>query len=128
MRPKVILVGSVGMRDVARKIKGYTKDSPIDLTGMTDMRQIVSVLQLSDCVISNDSGPSHIAAAVKTPVVSIFVRNDPGVNVERWKPLGDNAYALSPLRSDGLDGEEKAVSVEDVLKIVVGYLKSDRLS
>ena len=39
-------------------------------------------------LISNDSGPVHIAVAVGTPVVSIFGRLDPGLSPQRWGPVG----------------------------------------
>ena len=46
-------------------------------------------------LISNDSGPVHVADGVGTPVVSIFTRNQPGINPERWRPLGSRSRWVS---------------------------------
>jgi heptosyltransferase-2 len=69
-----------------------------DLTGKNSLAQTVSVLKRCDVLISSDSGPVHIAAAFGTPVVSIFTRNQPGINPERWGPLGKfSRYVAPPL-------------------------------
>jgi hypothetical protein len=65
------------------------------LTGMTTICQLVSLLKQCNLLISNDSGPVHIATGVGTPVVSIFTRNQPGINPERWRPLGKNSRVIS---------------------------------
>ena len=59
------------------------------------MSQLSSLLKHCDMLISNDSGPVHMAAAVDTPVVSIFTRNQPGINPERWRPLGEKSRFVS---------------------------------
>ena len=45
-------------------------------------------------MISNDSGPVHVAAAVGTPVVDIFGRNQRGLSPQRWGPLGEGHVVL----------------------------------
>src|SRR6185295_10383934 len=57
--------------------------------------QLASLLARCRLLISNDSGPVHVAAAVNTPVVSIFTRNQPGINPERWAPLAPRSRAVS---------------------------------
>jgi ADP-heptose:LPS heptosyltransferase len=88
---KIVIIGAKNMRSTARKIVGLTYGPIFDVTGMTTVSQLVSLLGRSSLLISNDSGPVHIAAALQTPVVSIFTRNQPGINPERWKPLGLNS-------------------------------------
>jgi len=52
-------------------------------------------------LISNDSGPVHMAAAAGTPVISIFTRNQPGINPERWRPLEPRSQVVSvPLNTE----------------------------
>ncbi|HSV43511.1 MAG TPA: glycosyltransferase family 9 protein [Candidatus Bathyarchaeia archaeon] len=67
-----------------------------DLTGQTTLAQTVSLLKRCNLLISNDSGPVHLAAAFDRPVVSIFTRNQPGINPERWRPLGPNSVCVAP--------------------------------
>ena len=50
---------------------------PIVLTGKTDLAQLVAVLSLADVVVTNDTGPSHIAAALGRPTLVIFGPTNP---------------------------------------------------
>ena len=80
---------------------------------MTTVGQLTSVLKRCTMLISNDSGPVHIAAGLKIPVVSIFTRNQPGINPERWKPLGVlSRYVSVPL--DEKPSFEKAGTAESI--------------
>ncbi|MBI2166824.1 MAG: hypothetical protein HYU34_01115 [Candidatus Omnitrophica bacterium] len=45
-------------------------------------------------LISNDSGPVHLARAVGTPVISIFGRNLTGLSPRRWGPLGEEGRVI----------------------------------
>ncbi|WP_413451748.1 glycosyltransferase family 9 protein [Georgenia phoenicis] len=56
-----------------------------DLTGRTDLPQLAAVLDGAACVVVGNTGPAHLAAAVGTPVVSLF---SPVVPAERWAPYG----------------------------------------
>jgi heptosyltransferase-2 len=67
-----------------------------NLAGKTTLGQLVSLLKRCSLLVSNDSGPVHVAAALGTPVVSIFTRNQPGINPERWKPLGEKSAYVAP--------------------------------
>ena len=44
----------------------------LNLAGRTTLKQLASLLRAADMMVSNDSGPMHLAAAVGTPVVGIF--------------------------------------------------------
>ena len=49
----------------------------LNLAGGTTLKQLAAVLTASDLMLSNDSGPMHLAAAVGTPVVGIFTCTSP---------------------------------------------------
>jgi ADP-heptose:LPS heptosyltransferase len=49
------------------------------------------VLRAADVVVSGNTGPAHLAAAVGTPVVSLFA---PVVPAERWAPYGVPSVVL----------------------------------
>ena len=72
--------------------------------GKTTVGQLAGLLMGCSLLVSNDSGPIHVAAGVGTPVVSIFTRNQPGINPERWRPLGENTRVVSvfPSQSKGI--------------------------
>jgi ADP-heptose:LPS heptosyltransferase len=50
----------------------------MDFTGETTLDELAALLASSKCVVTNDSGPMHIAQALGMSVVSIFGPTDPG--------------------------------------------------
>jgi ADP-heptose:LPS heptosyltransferase len=57
----------------------------LDLGGTTTLAQLAGVLAGADAVVVGNTGPAHLAAAVGTPVVSLF---SPTVPAARWRPYG----------------------------------------
>ena len=60
-----------------------TDEESLSLAGETDLGTIALLLRDSRLLLCNDTGVSHIAAALKVPSVVIFTGSDP----DRWKPL-----------------------------------------
>jgi len=85
---KVLLIGSGDNQLIAREVLITMKQPVIDMTGKTTVSHLISVLKRCTLLISNDSGPVHLAVGVETPVISIFGRNQLGLSASRWKPLG----------------------------------------
>lgn len=54
-----------------------------DLGGATTLAELAAVLAVADAVVVGNTGPAHLAAAVGTPVVSLFA---PTVPAARWRP------------------------------------------
>lgn len=91
---KFLIIGTYTNRPIAQSIaRGHP--AAIEMAGLISLGQLVSLLKRADLLISNDSGPVHIASAVGTAVVSIFTRNQPGINPQRWQPLGENSRIVS---------------------------------
>ena len=44
----------------------------VNLVGSTSLRQLAALIKLCDVLLTNDSGPMHVAAALETPVVALF--------------------------------------------------------
>jgi heptosyltransferase-2 len=66
----------------------------VNLSGVTTVGDLASILRRSKLFLSNDSGPVHIASAVGTPSVVIFGRKDAGLSPRRWGPTGAKDVAL----------------------------------
>ena len=85
----VAVTGGPGERDlVARTLAacpGGTGGGVLDLAGRTDLAQLAAVLERAAVVVVGNTGPAHLAAAVGTPVVSLF---SPVVPADRWAPWG----------------------------------------
>ena len=86
----VVLVGASGERDVARRIAATSAALVFDLTGKTSLTELVALLARCDLVISGDSGPMHIAGAVKAPVIGLFGPTDPRIS----GPLAADALVM----------------------------------
>ncbi|MER6772526.1 glycosyltransferase family 9 protein [Streptomyces bacillaris] len=79
---RVVVTGGPDERDLTRRVSG---DVAVDLGGHTEPRTLAGVLRNADVLVSGNTGPAHLAAAVATPVVSLFA---PVVPAERWAPFG----------------------------------------
>lgn len=76
----IVVVGSRTETPLANAIveKLTARGSPaVNLAGATTLRQLASVLRSVDLVVSNDSGPMHLAAGLGTPVVGVFTCTSP---------------------------------------------------
>jgi len=74
---QVLLIGSADEADVTREVTRRMQQNPIVLTGKTSLDQITAVLSLVDLVVTNDTGPAHIAAALGRPTLVIFGPTNP---------------------------------------------------
>ncbi len=86
----IILVGSADERPLAEHAADLLPGGALDLTGRTDLRHLAAVLAQADVVVSNDSGPLHLAAALGRPVVAPFTCTSP----IRTAPYGQAAAAI----------------------------------
>lgn len=78
---RIIIPGTERERDRARALAGRMARPPIVFAGRTSVREAAALLQRADLVIGGDSGLTHMAYAVGTPVVCIIgpspIRNGP---------------------------------------------------
>jgi len=89
-----VVTGAAGDAAVARRIVGSS--SAVSFAGETSMPQLIALLRRADVVVSGDSGPLHVAAALGTPVVGIYGPTDPLVN----GPLPWHGQPVAVLRRD----------------------------
>ncbi|MGI8467302.1 MAG: lipopolysaccharide heptosyltransferase II [Pyrinomonadaceae bacterium] len=74
---QVVLIGAKDELEVSEKVVAESKIKPILLTGKTTLAGLVAVLSQCDLLISNDTGPAHIAAALGTKTLVIFGPTNP---------------------------------------------------
>lgn len=89
-----LLIGSREERPLTRRIASALRIPVYDLSGLLTLSMLGSLLRRSALLVSNDSGPVHIAASVGTPVISIFGRKDAGLSPARWRPLGARSRVI----------------------------------
>ena len=85
---RLIIIGGKEEKSLGHRLKVRWGNRATDLTGKLNLRELPVILQRCDLLISNDSGPVHVATAVGTRVISLFGRNQAGLSPRRWKPLG----------------------------------------
>jgi ADP-heptose:LPS heptosyltransferase len=78
---RVLVTGGPGETALTAAVAGTSR--ALDLGGATTLAQLAAVLDGADAVVVGNTGPAHLAAAVGTPVVSLFA---PVVPAERWRP------------------------------------------
>jgi heptosyltransferase II len=128
MHLAVALIGSENERPIAEKICGRMSNPSAVVTGKTSLETLIGVIAESSLMVTNDSGPMHIAAALGVPTVAIFGSTDERVTA----PFGGrtrvvkNPVECSPclLRECPIDHRcMKGVSVEDVCRAARDVLK-----
>ncbi|MEW6335105.1 MAG: glycosyltransferase family 9 protein [Thermodesulfobacteriota bacterium] len=71
----VVLTG--GEAGPLERIRARMQHAAANLGGRTTLRELAALYRAADLVVSTDSGPMHLAAAVGTPVVALFGPTDP---------------------------------------------------
>lgn len=87
---RVVLIGGRGDRAVGERMMRHMRTAPIDLMGKTTLKELIALLRRVHVLVTNDSGPMHLAAALGTPVVALFGPTDPA----RTGPYGPGHTVL----------------------------------
>ena len=72
-----VLLGTTADESLCARIGRLAGGKTVNLAGKTSLRQLMAVLKLCRVLLSNDSGPMHLAAALGTPVVAVFGSTSP---------------------------------------------------
>lgn len=80
---RIVLTGSAAEAALVRRVEECMHARPINLAGRTSLWTLGALLERAVHLISNDTGISHIAAALGTPSVIVSC----GADVTRWAPL-----------------------------------------
>jgi heptosyltransferase-2 len=87
LEAEVILIGSAAEVDVSHAVSRQMRKQPIVLTGQTDLAQLVAILSQVDLLVTNDTGPAHIASALGRPTLVIFGPTNP-LTTRPFSPYG----------------------------------------
>jgi ADP-heptose:LPS heptosyltransferase len=124
----VVLTGGAPELPLARALESCMTTTPVNLVGRTSLWTLGALIERSACVVCNDTGVSHIAAALRRPSVVI----SSGADVARWAPLDRRRHAVlwhdmpcrpcqeavCPRSSSCAD----AVDVDTVMQAITGLL------
>lgn len=105
----VAVTGSAGEKELTQLVSRAVPGA-INLGGGTDLSTLIALVARANVVVSNDTGPAHLAYAVRTPSVTLF---GPSTDAERWGPLDRERHAV-------LDGDPISdIPARDVLRSTV---------
>ncbi len=86
----IVVVGGRRERGVAEYILSNVEAPGINLAGRTTLPEMGAVVARLGLLVTNDSGPAHVAYGLGIPSVTIFGATDPG----RWGPLDSRRHAV----------------------------------
>ena len=87
---RVAVTGSGGERGLSGRVCGLAPGA-VDLSGGTDLSTLIGLVSRADLLVSNDTGPAHLAYSLGTPSVTVF---GPSTDVGRWGPVDRRRHAV----------------------------------
>src|SRR5918995_1922086 len=113
---RIVLTGSDQERPLAASVRRQMNEPAVDLAGMTNLGEFAALVSALDLLVTNDTGASHVAAAMRTPSIVLYGPSRP----DRWAPLDRRRHRVIDAASDPdapADGTAAlhALSVDDVL-------------
>jgi len=82
---RIIFTGSGQDREVIKDISDMMKEKPLNLAGRTSLKELACLYAACSVLVTTDTGPMHIAAAMGCRAVALFGPTDP----RRTGPYGD---------------------------------------
>ena len=129
---RIVIVSGAEDKVYADSVSRLMRSPSLNLSGITTVSDLASVLKRAALFISNDSGPVHMACALGRPVIAIFGRSDRGLSPKRWGPVGRSDVVLHKdvechkcLAHNCKIGFKclEAITVDDALAAASGILK-----
>jgi ADP-heptose:LPS heptosyltransferase len=128
---QVVVTGTRDEAEIAAALAREAVRPVVNLAGRTTLGALAVLLSQARLVVSNDTGVSHLAAALRVPSAVIFIASDP----RRWapqdrrlhRPVGGETFAsveAGEARDRGLAVGAGDVPVEAVLDEVASLLES----
>ncbi len=118
---RILLVGAQQDREIARAITGMTAVPIADWTGSISLGELGGLCEVADLYIGNDTGPTHVAAAVGCATLVIFGPSNPAYS----RPYGTKGQVVALWHDWQVEGEagrpfgwDVGVAVEEVVTAV----------
>lgn len=93
-KAKVIMVGGREGKGLIENVLSLMQQKPILAIGLR-LTELISLIKRCDLFIGNSTGPMHIAAALRVPVVAIFGNIHPLDSYQAWGPWGEGHIVVS---------------------------------
>jgi len=97
---QVFVTGTPGERRQVDEVARRAGSPALDLGGLWTIRELAAVIQSASLLVSNSTGPLHLAAALGTPVLGFYPMVTP-MSARRWGPYGAHAEVLEAMPVQG---------------------------
>ncbi|NJO76886.1 MAG: glycosyltransferase family 9 protein [Leptolyngbyaceae cyanobacterium RM1_406_9] len=87
---QIVLTGTAAEAELTQAVTAAMHSPTVDLAGKTSLGAIAALLKQAQLLICNDTGVSHLAAALQVKSVVIFSASDPN----RWAPLNHHLHRI----------------------------------
>jgi heptosyltransferase-2 len=112
---KIIIIGASIDEARSKDFSGRLSANIINLVGQTTLGQLTALLKRTALLISNDSGPVHLASALDIPVVALFCSAISGKSSRRWGPYGAGYIVIESQNLEDISSDE----VFDKVKVMI---------
>jgi heptosyltransferase II len=126
---QIMLIGSENDANVSAQVSGLMWHRPIILTGKTSLGELIGILQKCDLLVTNDTGPAHIGAAVGTSTIVVFGPTNPKTTAPMGAEIVRENVECSPcmLRDCPIDHRcMTRVTVERVYELAKARIETGR--
>ncbi len=123
----IVFIGDVKTDKIVKNICQGLPSNVINLSLRTNLRELLALLKIANLLITNDSGPMHMALSVNTPIIALFGSTDSSLTGPYQSPaiILDKKAPCSPCfkRTCPIDFKcMKEISVKEVLEKARGYV------
>ena len=134
---RVVMIGSPRERAEIERIAARMQTNPVRAAGIFGFRGMAALIARSSVLVSGDTGPMHVAAAVGTPYVALFGPTPVpgraplvGAGISLMHPVPCGPCEQQVCRNVGEDHLlcMRLISVEEALRAVVGQLSNVKSS
>jgi len=111
---RIVLTGTASEQAVVEAVIEAMGSPALNLAGATDLGTLAVLLQGAELLVSNDTGVSHLAAALRVPSVVVFSNSE----VHRWAPLDRDRHRVIAARAVGVTAMTVLLEAQDLLGTV----------
>jgi lipopolysaccharide heptosyltransferase II len=116
---EIVLFGGSDDAEVVDKVQNLSGDCAVSLVNRISLRELPAALSLCNLLITNDSGPMHIAVARNVPVVAIFCATTPELGFYPYSAKAIVVGKKLPCRPCSSHGSRRCpLGTEDCIRLI----------
>ena len=116
----LVLKGPADAEACSAMLEGLHQHPAPPVAELEDVADVAALISCAGALVGNDSGITHLAAAVGTPTVAVFGPTDAAL----WRPLGPSVTLVQGTRTK--DNPSAWPAVEDILSAVSAHVRLAR--